>query len=63
MGPIDTLLPRMTLEEKLGQLNMATGDHAVTGPGLAADLTEAVRAGRVGAFSISGVWTIAALQK
>jgi len=64
MSPIDTLLPRMTLEEKLGQLNMATGDHAVSGPGLAADLTEAVRAGRVGSIlNFWGAENIAALQK
>jgi beta-glucosidase len=52
------------LEEKLGQLNMATGDHAVTGPGLAADLTEAVRAGRIGSvLNLWGAERIGALQK
>ncbi len=64
MSPIDALLQIMTLEEKLGQLNMATGDHAVTGPGLADDLTEGVRAGRIGSIlNLWGAEKIAALQK
>jgi beta-glucosidase len=64
MSRIDIMLASMTLEEKLGQLNMATGNHAVTGPELASDLAEGVRSGRVG--SILNLWgseRIAALQK
>jgi beta-glucosidase len=54
----------MTLEEKIGQLNMATGDHAVTGPVLAEDLTNGVRAGRIGSIlNLWGAERIAALQR
>jgi beta-glucosidase-like glycosyl hydrolase len=64
MSSIDTLLPRMTLAEKIGQLNMGTGDHAVTGPELAADLIEGIRAGTVGSIlNFWGAEPIAALQK
>ena len=50
MGRIDTLLAAMTLEEKIGQLTMAASFRAITGPGERRDVTEGVRAGRVGAL-------------
>jgi beta-glucosidase len=64
MSPIDRLLEAMTLEEKIGQLNMAAGDLAVTGPAAAHDLAAGVRTGRIG--SLLNLWggeRIAALQK
>ncbi|WP_158814785.1 glycoside hydrolase family 3 N-terminal domain-containing protein [Methylocapsa sp. S129] len=48
MSRIETLLAAMTCEEKIGQLVMATAGYAVTGPVLASDATEGVRAGRIG---------------
>ena len=48
MGRIDTLLTAMTLEEKIGQLNMAASFRAVTGPGERRDEAEGVRAGQIG---------------
>src|SRR5579863_9720373 len=51
---IDTLLGAMTLAEKIGQLNMAAGSAAVTGPGERRALEDGVRAGRIG--SVLNVW-------
>ncbi|HLX98951.1 MAG TPA: glycoside hydrolase family 3 N-terminal domain-containing protein, partial [Roseiarcus sp.] len=48
MGRIDTLLAAMTVEEKIGQLNMVAAARAVTGPGELRDLHEGIRAGRIG---------------
>ncbi len=50
MGRIGQLLEAMTLEEKIGQLNMLTADLAVTGPGMPADYMAALRAGRLGSM-------------
>jgi hypothetical protein len=54
MTKVDTLLAAMTLEEKIGQLNMAAAGHAVTGPVLASGVIEGIRAGRIG--SLLYVW-------
>ena len=48
MGRIDTLLAAMTLEEKIGQLNMVASTGVVTGPGELRDLHEGIRTGRIG---------------
>ena len=48
MGRIDTLLAAMTLEEKIGQLNMVAASRVVTGPGELHDLQEGIRTGRIG---------------
>ncbi len=48
MGRIATLLASMTLEEKIGQLNMVAASRVVTGPGELRDLQEGIRAGRIG---------------
>jgi beta-glucosidase len=48
MGRIDNLLASMTLEEKIGQLNMVAASRVVTGPGELRDLQEGIRAGRIG---------------
>lgn len=47
---IDTLMGRMTLDEKIGQLNLLTSTMAVTGPTLQKGYMEDVRAGRCGAI-------------
>jgi beta-glucosidase len=48
MNRIDLLLRKMSLAEKLGQLTMSAAGHAVTGPTIAGDSTEAIKAGTVG---------------
>ena len=48
MGRIDTLLATMTVEEKIGQLNMVASSRVVTGPGELRDLHEGIRTGRIG---------------
>ena len=47
---IEGLLGAMTLEEKIGQLNMLTADLAVTGPGMPADYMAELKAGRLGSM-------------
>ena len=42
------LMAAMTCEEKIGQLTMAAAGYAVTGPTLASDATQGIRAGRIG---------------
>src|SRR5277367_2324890 len=48
MGRIDRLLSTMTIEEKIGQLNMVASSRVVTGPGELRDVHEGIRAGRIG---------------
>ncbi len=48
MSRIETLIGDMTLAEKLGQLTMTAAGHTVTGPVIAGDSTEAIRAGTIG---------------
>src|SRR3984957_12877956 len=48
MSRIDTLIGRMTLAEKLGQLTMTASSYAVTGPVIAGDSTDAIKAGTIG---------------
>ncbi|HEX9169244.1 MAG TPA: glycoside hydrolase family 3 N-terminal domain-containing protein [Roseiarcus sp.] len=48
MGRIDTLLAEMTIEEKIGQLNMVASTLAITGPGQLGDINDGIRAGRIG---------------
>ncbi len=47
---IEKLLGAMTLEEKIGQLNMLTADLAVTGPGMPADYMAELKKGRLGSM-------------
>lgn len=54
------LLGKMTLAEKIGQLNMVTADHAVTGPMVAGDMSAAMRAGRIG--SMLNLWGVEATR-
>ena len=48
MGRIETLIGTMTLAEKLGQLTMTAAGFTVTGPIIAGDSTEAIKAGTIG---------------
>src|SRR5471030_1928846 len=48
MTRIETLLGRMTLAEKLGQMTMTASSYAVTGPVIAGDSTQAIRDGSIG---------------
>src|SRR6202167_6376371 len=48
MSRIETLLAQMTLAEKLGQLTMTASSYAVTGPVIAGDSTESIKAGTIG---------------
>ena len=48
MGRIDKLLAVMTLDEKIGQLNMVAASGVVTGPGELHDLQEGIRTGQIG---------------
>jgi beta-glucosidase len=48
MSRIDTLMARMTLREKLGQLTMSASTYAVTGPVIAGDSTQSIIDGEVG---------------
>ena len=48
MSRIDTLMARMTLREKLGQLTMSASTYAVTGPVIAGDSTQSIIDGEIG---------------
>ena len=64
MSLIDSLLTEMTIEEKVGQLNLVTAGQAVTGPVLGGGMTENIRAGRIGGvFNLWGREAVAAVQK
>ena len=56
MGRIDALLQEMTLEEKIGQLNMVPASRVVTGPGELHDLHEGIRTGRIG--NLLNLWGV-----
>jgi len=45
---IRELMLKMTLDEKVGQLNMLSGDWSVTGPVVRTDFKEDIKAGKVG---------------
>ncbi len=64
MTRIETLLAAMTLKEKIGQLKMVATGFAVTGPVLASDVIEGIRAGRIGSLlNIWGAREVHAVQK
>lgn len=47
---ISSLMKKMTLDEKIGQLNLLTSNMAVTGPTMSKDYMDDIRAGRCGAI-------------
>lgn len=61
---IDDLMGKMTLEEKLGQLNLPASDDIVTGEAKNSNIGERVAKGQVGGvFNIKGVAKIRDLQR
>lgn len=63
-GFIDSLMAQMTLEEKLGQLNLPGADDIVTGEARQSNIGERVSKGEVGGvFNIKGVAKIKDLQR
>jgi beta-glucosidase len=48
MSRIEQLIDAMTLAEKLGQMTMTASSYTVTGPIIAGDSTDAIRAGAIG---------------
>lgn len=52
---IEELMSKMSLEEKIGQLNLLTGGEATTGSVVSTDVERKIRSGQVGGiFSLSG---------
>src|SRR5262245_26303403 len=47
---VDSLMAKMSLEEKIGQLTLYTSDWDVTGPTMRPGYKEDIKAGRVGAI-------------
>jgi beta-glucosidase len=61
---VDDLMKKMTLEEKIGQLNLSTGGGFFTGPAVLQDNQGLIMQGKVGAIlNTFGVENVAALQK
>ena len=54
MDHLEGLLDAMTLEEKVGQLNMVASFRAVTGPGELQEVDASIRSGRIG--SLLNIW-------
>ncbi|WP_256377655.1 beta-glucosidase BglX [Olivibacter sp. LS-1] len=51
---IDELMAKMTVDEKIGQLNLPTGGEATTGSAVSTDLESKIKAGQVGGvFSLT----------
>lgn len=51
---IDNLMSKMTVEEKIGQLNLVTGGEATTGSVVSTDVESKIKAGNIGGiFSLS----------
>jgi beta-glucosidase len=64
MTRIERLLAAMTLEEKIGQLNMAAAARVVTGPGGPTAVEEGIRAGSIGnLLNVWGADEVDALQR
>ena len=61
---IDRLMAQMTLEEKLGQLNLPVSGDIVTGEPRESNVAEDIRRGRVGGlFNVKGAATIREIQR
>lgn len=61
---IDELMGKMTLEEKLGQLNLPASGDIITGAGSSTDIGKKIKEGQVGGlFNIKGVEKIRDVQK
>lgn len=61
---IDKLMARMTVDEKIGQLNLPSSGDITTGQANSSDIGKKIEAGQVGGlFNIKGVEKIKAVQK
>lgn len=61
---IDKLMAQMTLEEKLGQLNLPVAGEIVTGAAKSSNVAEQIRDGRVGGlFNLKGADRVLELQR
>lgn len=61
---VTRLLNAMSVDEKIGQLNMLTAGHVITGPGDPANYIEALKAGRLGGvFNLFGRGQVRDLQR
>lgn len=61
---IDDLMKRMTLEEKIGQLNLPVTGEITTGQAKSSDVAKRIRAGEVGGlFNLKGVERIRDVQR
>lgn len=61
---IDNLMLKMTLEEKLGQLNLPSSGDIITGEAKSSDIATKIKQGKVGGlFNIKGVDKIREVQK
>jgi len=61
---IDELMGKMTLEEKIGQLNLPVTGDIITGSTVSGDVVGKIKAGQVGGlFNMKGVQSIRALQE
>lgn len=61
---IDELMQRMTVEEKIGQLNLPVTGDIVTGQAQSSDVAEQIRRGQVGGlFNLKGVDKIREVQR
>ncbi|WP_417012791.1 beta-glucosidase BglX [Alistipes sp.] len=61
---VDALMRRMTLEEKIGQLNLPSAGDITTGQAKSSDIAEKIRRGAVGGlFNIKGVEKIRDVQR
>ncbi len=61
---IDNLMAKMTLQEKIGQLNLPVTGDIITGSTVSGDVVGKIKAGQVGGlFNMKGVQSIRALQE
>ena len=61
---VDELMGRMTVEEKIGQLNLPVAGDIVTGQARSSDVSERIRSGEVGGlFNLKGAAAIREIQK
>ena len=61
---IDDLMKKMTLEEKIGQLNLPVTGEITTGQAKSSNVAKRIRAGEVGGlFNLKGVERIRDVQK
>lgn len=61
---IDNLMSKMTLEEKLGQMNLPPSDDILTGSPISSNIGKAAAEGRIGGtFNVKGAEKVKALQQ